>query len=200
LAANPPGGTLDKAHFPPLGNSTNWLFLGRFFLFCVKRLSITKQDAAHQQMSPAVCRGASQPSGARTMKLISKKTGMLLASVPLLLGLTFSAQAADIEAGEKVFHACRQCHHIGKGATNFYGPVLNGLVGRKAGTVPGYAYSAANKESGKVWDVPTLTSYLKKPQHDVPSTEMTFTGLKNDADIENVIAYIGQFDTSGGKK
>jgi cytochrome c len=127
---------------------------------------------------------------------------VLILSAALFAGLAIGAQAAeeikgDPKAGEIVFNKCRQCHHIGKGATNFYGPVLNGLIGRPAGTVPGYNYSEDNKHSGKVWDVVTLTSYLKQPQHDVPATYMTFTGLKGDQDIANVIAYIAQFDTSG---
>jgi cytochrome c len=129
---------------------------------------------------------------------------VLILSAALLTGVAASAQAAeevtcDVVAGEKVFHACQQCHHIGKGATNFYGPSLNGLIGRDAGTVPGYNYSEANKHSGKVWDIPTLTSYLKQPQHDVPATYMTFAGLKNEKDIVNVICYVSQFDRSGAQ-
>jgi len=129
---------------------------------------------------------------------------VLIFSAALFAGMAIGAQAADTlkgdpKAGEIVFNQCRQCHHIGPGATNFYGPVLNGLIGRPAGSVPGYNYSEANKHSGKVWDVETLTSYLKQPQHDVPATYMTFKGLKGDQDIANVIAYISQFDTSGAQ-
>ncbi|MCI4677593.1 cytochrome c family protein [Rhodoblastus acidophilus] len=126
---------------------------------------------------------------------------ILVLSGALFAALAFGAQAAqlkgDPKAGEIVFNQCRQCHHIGKGATNFYGPVLNGIIDRPAGTVPGYNYSEANKHSGKVWNVATLTSYLKQPQHDVPKTYMTFKGLKGDQDIANVIAYMSQFDRSG---
>ena len=83
---------------------------------------------------------------------------VLILSAALFAGMAIGAQAADTlkgdpKAGEIVFNQCRQCHHIGPGATNFYGPVLNGLIGRPAGTVPGYNYSEANKHSGKVWDV-----------------------------------------------
>jgi cytochrome c len=128
---------------------------------------------------------------------------ILILSAALFSGLALGAQAAevvtgDVVAGEKVFSQCKQCHRIGPGATNFYGPSLNGLIGRKAGTVRGYDYSDATKHSGKVWDVATLTSYLKKPQHDIPGSDMTFKGLNDPADIDNVIAYIAQFDTSGG--
>ncbi len=66
--------------------------------------------------------------------------------------------------------------------------------------MPGYNYSEANKHSGMSGTVPTLTSYLRQPQHDVPATYMTFKGLDNQADIDNVIAYIAQFETSGGKE
>ncbi len=125
---------------------------------------------------------------------------VLILSAALLAGLVAGAQAADIKAGAHVFNKCKQCHRIGRGATNFYGPSLNGLIGRKAGTQRGYKFSEATINSGKVWDVPTLTSYLKQPQHDIPETDMTFKGLKNDKDVEDVIAYISQFDSSGGKK
>jgi cytochrome c len=115
-------------------------------------------------------------------------------------GVALAQDAGDPAAGEKVFRVCRQCHHIGRGATNFYGPVLNGLIDRPAGSVPGYNYSEANKTSGKVWNVPTLKSYLRQPQHDVPKTYMTFAGLKSDKEIADVIAYISQYDRSGAKK
>ncbi|MCW2315218.1 cytochrome c [Rhodoblastus acidophilus] len=127
----------------------------------------------------------------------------LVLSAALLCGFSFGAlaqEAGDPAAGEKVFRVCRQCHHIGRGATNFYGPVLNGLIDRPAGSVPGYNYSEANKTSGKVWNVPTLTSYLRQPQHDVPKTYMTFAGIKSDKEIADVIAYIAQYDRSGAKK
>jgi cytochrome c len=129
---------------------------------------------------------------------------VLILSAALLTGFAAGAQAAeeiscDVATGEKVFRTCRQCHHIGKGATNFYGPSLNGLIDRPAGTVPGYNYSEANKHSGKVWDVPTLKSYLKQPQHDVPATYMTFAGIKSDQEISDVVCYISQFDRSGAQ-
>ena len=114
-------------------------------------------------------------------------------------GAACGARAADVAAGEKIFTKCMQCHHIGLGATNFYGPVLNGLIGRKAGTVPGYDYSDATRRSGIVWTYETLSSYLKQPQHDVPDTEMTFPGLKSQKDVDDVIAYISQFRRDGGK-
>jgi cytochrome c len=128
---------------------------------------------------------------------------IILLSAALILGgggIALAQDAGDPAAGEKVFRVCRQCHHIGRGATNFYGPVLNGLIDRPAGSVPGYNYSEANRTSGKVWNVVTLKSYLRQPQHDVPKTYMTFAGLKSDKEIADVIAYIAQYDRSGAKK
>jgi cytochrome c len=128
------------------------------------------------------------------------KFGALTLAAALLASLTGGrARAQDVAAGEKVFTKCMQCHRIGLGATNFYGPVLNGLIGRKAGTVPNYKYSAATENSGIVWTKETLNSYLREPKHDVPGTNMTFAGLQDQEDIDNVIAYISQFGRDGGK-
>ena len=119
-----------------------------------------------------------------------KSALMVLAT---LAGLGFSAQAAlaqDAAAGEKVFLKCKVCHQIGDTAKNSVGPVLTGVVGRPAGTYPGYNYSDANKKSGLTWDEATLKEYLKNPKAKVPGTKMTFPGLPADEDIVNVIAYL----------
>lgn len=113
---------------------------------------------------------------------------------------TCIANAQDPEAGEKVFAKCRVCHQIGEGAKNSVGPELNGVVGRKAGTVEGYSYSAANKNSGLTWDEATLKEYLKNPRAKVPGTKMLFAGLDKEKDIDNAIAYMKQFGPDGKKK
>ncbi|MFO1151798.1 MAG: cytochrome c family protein [Alsobacter sp.] len=110
-----------------------------------------------------------------------------------------AASAQDAAAGEKVFLKCKACHQIGEGAKNAVGPVLNGVVGRHSGSVEGYNYSDANKNSGLTWDEATLKEYLKNPKAKVPGTKMIFPGLPNEADIDNVIAYLKQFDASGKK-
>ena len=107
--------------------------------------------------------------------------------------------AGDPKAGEATFKVCRICHQIGETARNFVGPELNGVVGRKAGTVPGYNYSDANKNSGLTWDEATLTKYLHLPRAVVPGTKMAFPGLENDSDIANLIAYLKQFGPDGKK-
>jgi len=110
-----------------------------------------------------------------------------------------AAAAQDAAAGEQVFKKCHVCHNIGEGAKSMVGPELNGVVGRKAGTVEGYHYSDANKDSGLTWDESTLTVYLKNPKAKVPGTKMIFPGLSNDADIANLIAYLKQFGPDGKK-
>jgi len=104
-----------------------------------------------------------------------------------------SALAADAAAGEKVFQKCKACHQIGDTARNMVGPALTGVVGRPAGTYPGYNYSDANKNSGLTWDEATLKVYLKNPRAKVPGTKMSFPGLASDDDIDNVIAYLKTF-------
>ena len=110
-----------------------------------------------------------------------------------------AAAAQDAAAGEKVFAKCKVCHQIGESAKNMVGPVLNGVVGRPAGTYPGYHYSDANKNSGITWDEATLKVYLKDPKAKVPGTKMVFPGLTSDEDIANVIAYLKQFGPDGKK-
>jgi len=114
---------------------------------------------------------------------------------------TMAARAdGDVEAGKNVFKKCHACHNVGEGAKNSVGPELNGIVGRKAGSVEGYAYSEANKGSGITWDVATLDVYLKDPKAKVPGTKMAFPGLPNDKDRADVIAYLGTFDADGKAK
>jgi cytochrome c len=116
-----------------------------------------------------------------------------------LAGSISAASAEDAALGEKVFLKCKACHQIGEGAKDAVGPVLNGVVGRKAGTYPDYNYSDANKNSGITWDVATLKEYLKNPRAKVPGTKMIFPGLTKDDDIDNVIAYLKQFGADGKK-
>ena len=77
--------------------------------------------------------------------------------------------------------------------------MLNGIVGRKAGSVEGFNYTPANKNSGLTWDEATLKDYLKNPRTKVPGTKMIFPGLSNEAEIDNVIAYLKQFGPDGKK-
>jgi cytochrome c len=116
----------------------------------------------------------------------------------LLAGLS-QAQAQDAAAGEKVFAQCRACHQIGESAKNAVGPVLNGLIGRHSGSVEGYNYSPANKNSGITWDEATFREYIQNPKAKIPGTKMIFAGVKDEQKINDLVAYLKQFDASGKK-
>lgn len=110
------------------------------------------------------------------------------------------ASAQDAAAGEKVFLVCKTCHQIGEGAKNGIAPVLNGIIGRKAGSVAGYSYTAANKNSGITWDEATFREYIKDPKAKIPGTKMAFAGLKDEQKTNDLLAYLNQFDADGKKK
>jgi len=118
---------------------------------------------------------------------------LLLATVLLAAGLG-GAQAQDAAAGQKVFAVCKACHQVGDTAKNGVGPVLNGLFGRKSGSVEGYTYSQANKGSGITWDEATFIEYIKNPKAKVPGTKMVYAGLKDEQKIKDLVAYLHTFD------
>ena len=98
-----------------------------------------------------------------------------------------------VAAGEKVFRKCKACHAVGEGAKNKVGPHLNALDGRAIGGLDGFKYSGAFTEAnanGMVWNDETLTEFLKSPKGYLKGTKMSFAGLKKQADIDAVIAYI----------
>jgi len=109
------------------------------------------------------------------------------------------ASAQDAAAGEKVFAQCRACHQVGENAKNAVGPVLNGLFGRKSGSVPGYNYSPANKNSGITWDEAVFREYIRDPKAKIPGTKMIFAGIKDEKRIDDLIAFLKQFDATGKK-
>jgi cytochrome c len=107
-----------------------------------------------------------------------------------------SAQEGNAEEGAEVFKKCRACHEIGPTATNKVGPVLNDIIGRKAGTIEGFPYSEANKTAGGkglVWTEEVLLKYLENPLTFMPGTKMAFAGLKDPQDRKDVIAYLKQY-------
>ena len=118
---------------------------------------------------------------------------MLAFGLASLLAIT-EAVAQDSAAGEKVFVPCKACHQVGGTAKNAVGPVLNGLFGRRAGSVEGFSYSPANKNSGITWDETTFREYIKDPKVKIPGTKMTFAGVKDEKKVEDLIAYLHSFD------
>jgi cytochrome c len=108
--------------------------------------------------------------------------------------------AQDAQKGATVFNQCMACHAIGPGAQTKIGPELNGLDGHKAGTVPNFSYSDANKNSGIVWNEASFKDYIKDPRAKVPGTKMIFAGVKNEQQVNDLWAYVSQFDADGNIK
>ena len=122
-----------------------------------------------------------------------------LLALSMVLGHSLPASAQDAALGEKIFLKCKACHQIGEGARNGVGPNLNGLIGRKSGSVEGYNYSEANKTSGLTWDEDTFREYIKNPKAKIPGTKMVFAGIPKDEEIDNLIAYFKTFAADGKK-
>jgi cytochrome c len=109
--------------------------------------------------------------------------------VATLDGTTLASFTGDAAAGKLAFAQCRTCHVTDAGV-NKTGPSLAGIIGRKAGTVPGFNYSPANSASGFTWTKEKLFQYLEKPQRVIPKTKMIFAGLPDAQKRANVIAYL----------
>ena len=114
--------------------------------------------------------------------------GILTVALMLVAG---SALAEGDEArGERLFNQqCKACHTLDKGGHSLVGPNLHGLFGRKAGTAD-YQYSDAMKKSGIVWDEAALVEYLKDPKAKVPNTKMTYIGLRQEQQQQDMIVFL----------
>ena len=119
----------------------------------------------------------------------------LAALIVALASLASSALAAgDIESGKTLFAArCASCHSVGPMATSGFGPQLNGLANRHAGSLTDFDYSTAMKRSGIVWDDKTLATFIANPGKTVPGTKMRFWGIGNERKVEDLIAYLHTF-------
>jgi cytochrome c len=138
----------------------------------------------------------------RTPEIITRRMQMRLALVAAvgLVVSTGAALAQDVAAGENSFRKCAPCHSIGPDAANKVGPVLNGLDGRKSGTVDGFNYSDANMASGITWGEAVFREYIKDPRAKVPGTKMVFAGIKSEKEQGDLWSYVSQFDKDGNIK
>lgn len=120
----------------------------------------------------------------------------LLPALSLTLSLSF-AHAADVTgdaaAGKTAFMKCASCHQVGRSARGSFGPQLNGIIGRQAGATSDFRYSQAMKNSNVVWSEEKLRAFLKSPDDVVPGNKMRFFGIRNDREIDNLLAYLRTF-------
>jgi cytochrome c len=140
-----------------------------------------------------VCGRSQGPRMSNMMKTSTVAAALIAAS-------TAPGLAQDVQKGATVFNQCMICHAVGPGAQNKLGPELNGLDGRKSGTAEGYSYSDANKNSGITWNEAEFKDYIKDPKAKIPGTKMAFAGVKNEKEVNDLWAFIAQYDKDGNTK
>lgn len=112
-------------------------------------------------------------------------------AIALAASAASSASAADIQTGRELFSTrCASCHSVGPSARAAFGPQLNAVFGRRAGSTADYRYSPAMTASGVVWTADTLRAFIKSPGKVVPGTRMRFWGIGNDQQIDDLLAYL----------
>jgi cytochrome c len=125
---------------------------------------------------------------------VTRASGAILAGLALLMALVCAA-GADPARGERVFQRCFACHSVRAGEHSLPGPNLRGVLGRRAGTLPGFGFSPAMLEAGRarelVWTRDTLDAFLTDPPGMIPGTEMGMpAGLPDPEDRRDVIDYL----------
>lgn len=144
-------------------------------------MGISGKFAAAAAMAMALAACGSPPA--------DKAAGDSASATPAAGESSAAATTAAADAKPAAFAQCAACHSTEKGK-NLVGPSLFGVIGRKAGTEAGFAFSDANKNSGLTWDEKTLDTYLTNPMKMVPGTKMTFAGLTDAAQRKEVIDYL----------
>jgi cytochrome c len=120
----------------------------------------------------------------RSLLLLS----MTAVAAGLVIATGHSADAADAAQGEHTFAKCAVCH--AKNGSNGIGPGLLGVIGRHAGSVPGFRYSQAMKNSNIVWDQKSLDEFIMAPQKALPGNAMPFPGIPDQKERNDLIAYL----------
>ena len=121
-----------------------------------------------------------------------QKTILIAAALIAATPASTAFAQGDAAAGEKAFNKCKACHTIEQGGANRVGPNLHGVVGREAGAVQGFSYSKPIQETDVSWTEDNLDKYLADPKGFIPGNKMAFPGIKNEAERQNIIAYLKQ--------
>ena len=108
---------------------------------------------------------------------------------PVAAPVDYASLKGDAAAGEAAFAQCKVCHSLEEGKATI-GPSLHKVIGRPAGSLAGYSYSAAMKSSGITWTEDKLFAYLEKPQAMVPGTKMSFAGYPEPQKRADLIAWL----------
>jgi cytochrome c len=131
-----------------------------------------------------------RPVGRQDEQIISVAFGGGKRAVSHARLICFGAGVRAEEDGDRLFrNTCGICHTLQPGQ-NRLGPSLAGIVGRKAGTVAGFDYSEANKNSNVIWDEAQLDQYLTNPKQFMPGTKMIYPGMKDAEQRKALIAYL----------
>jgi cytochrome c len=117
---------------------------------------------------------------------------LMKSALPMAVAVLFGSTAMADETGDVLVQKCKICHSLDKGGPNRVGPNLFGVFGRKAGTVPGFAYSPTMKDSGIVWSDETLANFLRSPKELLPGNRMSFPGITDDAALQDLLGRLKQ--------
>lgn len=113
-----------------------------------------------------------------------------IVGVHALAAPTPTPTPAQVDSGRRLFARCAGCHDIGPGARNGFGPQLNAVVGRKAGSVAGYAYSPALKASRLVWNEQNLVAFIRDSEKVVPGNKMRFLSFLSEKQAAEIVGYL----------
>lgn len=132
------------------------------------------------------------------MRGIATIVAIVLAAAPAIASA--DPQAARIESGRRLFQRCASCHTVGPNAVNGFGPQLNGIVGRKAGSVAGYSYSPALRGSKIVWDARTLAAFIRDSEKVVPGNKMRFFSFMSEKQALEIVTFLAAATPPPGVK
>lgn len=132
------------------------------------------------------------------MKVFATIVAIVAAAQPVLASA--NPDKARIESGQRLFQRCASCHTVGPSAVNGFGPQLNGIVGRKAGSVAGYSYSPALRTSKIVWDARTLAAFIRDSEKVVPGNKMRFFSFMSEKQALEIVTFLAAATPQPGVK